>query len=547
VSLLAVLTAALSAKGAPPSLTESLQPGATMLSGLLPGLVALAGGGSASHVATRCEAFSALRAAATAHTAALAATWGHPGLAAILPAAFAPSTAATAAAAAAPTAGAGAPGGEGVSGGGGGGGGETVEAGGDRLAQASARLLGDYLLAVGGGLGGDDEPVESSLGRQPAACAADTAAHADPHAAAAAAAAGENVAVLTPSELIALWGEVAGTHFPCMTAHSSPLVRAAGLNALAGLTAAALGGVSAPQRRVLIDTPHRLLKDEAVPAVRAAACRAIGALAALPQLGADGGESLEVSVHLLLRALKDSSKSVRLSASWSVANLCNAISLSAADTPNGRLNASSSESSGSRESAPIVAMSTLADLARCCVTAATQEGDKVRANAARALGYLVAAADFTTSDGGGGGGEGGGEGGAGGGGQGGGCGGGPEAPSAWLPEVIQALMSCLTTGNSKTQWNACHAMGALFRNRTTGAAAGTWSPLVVRMLLMIMRDTRNFKIRMHAAAALAEPASRAEFGNSYPDTVSILTCALESLEVDSAEARGYCEQALDRH
>ena len=148
----------------------------------------------------------------------------------------------------------------------------------------------------------------------------------------------------------------------------------------------------------------------------------------------------------------------------------------------------------------------LAKIAESCVAAATQEGDKVRANAARALGYLVSAADFSS-----------------------------EPSSAWLPGVIQALMSCLTTGNAKVQWNACHAMAALFRNPSTAAGDSAWSPLAVRMLLMLMRDTRNFKIRMHAAATLATLGERSEFGNAYPDTVSIVTAALESLETTEAE------------
>jgi hypothetical protein len=105
-----------------------------------------------------------------------------------------------------------------------------------------------------------------------------------------------------------------------------------------------------------------------------------------------------------------------------------------------------------------------------------------------------------------------------------------EPSKAWLPGVIQALMSCLTTGNAKVQWNACHAMANLFRNPTTAAGDSAWSPLVVRMLLMLLRDTRNFKIRMHAAATLATLGERCEFGNAYPDTVSIVTVALESLE-----------------
>ena len=107
---------------------------------------------------------------------------------------------------------------------------------------------------------------------------------------------------------------------------------------------------------------------------------------------------------------------------------------------------------------------------------------EVRANAARALGHLVSAADFIDA--------------------------GTEAaavaaseqpPSAWLSEVIQALMSCLTTGNAKVQWNACHAMGALFRNPTTAAAGSSWSPLA-RVIPVCSHPTVIYKPRLHSSA-----------------------------------------------
>ena len=435
VSLLAALTAALAAKGAPVEVTDSLMPGlddspSGSLGGILPGLVRYAAGGDGS--GTRCEAFGALRAAATAHPAAVSAMLDADdsfGFRSILPAStFAASR------------------------------GNEDGDGDVRVAQASAKLLADFLAAVGGGGAGtaaEDDPSQQQQAEKE----------------------NEKGWSLPTDSLAALWDDVASAQFPAMTRHSSPLVRAAGLGAYNGLTAAALAGTSEANRRALMEAPRLSLANEKAPAVRAAACRAIGALAALTHESSDAlRDALDPSVDLLLKALKDSAKSVRLPASWAIANVCG--------TAGG-----------------IVSESTLAKIADSCVAAATQEGDKVRANAARALGYLVSAADFSS-----------------------------EPSKAWLPGVIQALMSCLTTGNAKVQWNACHAMANLFRNPTTAAGDSAWSPLVVRMLLMLLRDTRNFKIRMHAAATLATLGERCEFGNAYPDTVSIVTVALESLE-----------------
>ncbi|KAB2609005.1 hypothetical protein D8674_012173 [Pyrus ussuriensis x Pyrus communis] len=38
--------------------------------------------------------------------------------------------------------------------------------------------------------------------------------------------------------------------------------------------------------------------------------------------------------------------------------------------------------------------------------------------------------------------------------------------SRWLEQVVQALISCVTTGNVKIQWNVCHALSNLFLNET---------------------------------------------------------------------------------
>ncbi|RWW10583.1 hypothetical protein GW17_00025868 [Ensete ventricosum] len=56
----------------------------------------------------------------------------------------------------------------------------------------------------------------------------------------------------------------------------------------------------------------------------------------------------------------------------------------------------------------------------------------------------------------------------------------------WLERMVQAFVSCVTTGNVKV----CLA------------------PTVYSILLLLLRDSTNFKIRIHAAVALAVPTSR---------------------------------------
>jgi hypothetical protein len=79
-----------------------------------------------------------------------------------------------------------------------------------------------------------------------------------------------------------------------------------------------------------------------------------------------------------------------------------------------------------------------------------KDGEKVKSNAVRALGYLLRFIRFNNhSDT-------------------------VDDPSnsvlcgdpVWLERMVHALMSCVTTGNVKVQWNVCHALSNLFMNDT---------------------------------------------------------------------------------
>jgi hypothetical protein len=219
----------------------------------------------------------------------------------------------------------------------------------------------------------------------------------------------------------------------------------------------------------------------------------------------------------LVRACGDASKSVKLPASWAAANACAGLARAAEENRREKralTNAAGEEGAAfARKTSGSLPIddAALARLARCCVDAATREGDKVRANAARALGHLARAVDFDAS----------------------------PARRAWLADAANALASCLAVGNAKVQWNACHACASLFLNRTARGAEANWAPLVLRMLLMLLRDARHFKIRAHAAAALAAPQTREAFGDAYADVVTVVASAAETLDAESRGAGGY--------
>eukprot|EP00268_Persea_americana_P055746 TRINITY_DN6503_c1_g1_i7.p1 TRINITY_DN6503_c1_g1~~TRINITY_DN6503_c1_g1_i7.p1 ORF type:complete len:229 (+),score=44.97 TRINITY_DN6503_c1_g1_i7:2159-2845(+) len=104
--------------------------------------------------------------------------------------------------------------------------------------------------------------------------------------------------------------------------------------------------------------------------------------------------------------------------------------------------------------------------------------------------------------------------------------------SHWLERMVQAFVSCVTTGNVKVQWNVCHALSNLFLNETLRLQDMVWAPSVYSILLLLLRDSTNYKIRIHAAAALAVPASRVDYGSSFPDVIQGVEHILENIGSD---------------
>lgn len=321
----------------------------------------------------------------------------------------------------------------------------------DRACQASARLLVDYLGAVSGSDSVNDgvDDVDFVVAAKPS--------------------------VLAPKDLRAAWTDAIGSELPSCASHKSALTRVAGLNALDRVNAnvAACFESDTETLNALLSMPHQVLTSDAerVPAVRAAACRAMGFIVNLPHV------NLEDVASALLTAARDDSKSVKIPAVWSLANLC-AVNISRRDGLSER---------------------TVMSLASALISSASERGDKVRANAVRGLGYLITTSNF-------------------------------DASHDWLHGAAQTLASCLTTGNAKTQWNACLGVAALLQNDSAMKAGAQWSDFIVRMLLLLIRDAKNFKIRLHAAAALGVGARKGCLSSTYADSVGVLTSSLELLE-----------------
>ncbi|KAF8669994.1 hypothetical protein HU200_051179 [Digitaria exilis] len=301
------------------------------------------------------------------------------------------------------------------------------------------------------------------------------------------------------------WTEVIETHIPRGLSHDSAMVRTASLTCFAGMTSDVFFSLSENKRDyVTASSVHAALSD-VVPSVRSAACRAIGIIACFPEILSS--PSLPVKfIDAIEFNTRNSSAPVRVTASWALANLCSCIRFKAleggTDTYSGILNKSS--------------MSLLVEIS----LRLAKDGEKVKSNAVRALGYLSRFIRFnhqanTVND--------------------------PSNSDSvfygdpvWLERMVQALMSCVTTGNVKVQWNVCHALSNLFMNDTLRLQDMPWASSVYSILLLLIRDSNNYKIKMHAAVALAVPVSRLDYGSSFPDVVRGLVHALESLSSNNS-------------
>ncbi|GBG68634.1 hypothetical protein CBR_g3175 [Chara braunii] len=307
---------------------------------------------------------------------------------------------------------------------------------------------------------------------------------------------------LNHENAIRAWALAANHTLPLAVKDQSPMVRAAALTCYAGMTAAGFESLPSTRQECILSTVLSMACEDSVPAPRSAAFRALGVLVYFRFIN-ESQSRLTAAHQVIGKGISDSSLSVRITAACALANLCNSLRKQE-EVLLGRLH-------GTRELG--IEEKSLAEMANSALLAA-QDSDKVRSSAVRALGILARFAVFhgdadepltetpETS----------------------------EVPSRWLVQMIQTLVSCVTTGNVKVQWNVCHALGNVFRNKSIRLASMPWALSVYHILLLLLRNSANFKVRIHAAAALAVPQHREDYGGAFGDIMRSLTHALESLD-----------------
>jgi len=197
------------------------------------------------------------------------------------------------------------------------------------------------------------------------------------------------------------------------------------------------------------------------------------------------------TVAALASCQRSKTISVRISASWSLANVADAIARRPDKLPHIPKDAQS-----------------LQPLANAAI-AASRDHEKVRANGIRALGHLFRETHFS----------------------------GFQPNVEWLNGAVECLQASLQDGSAKVKWNACYATGSLASNsglRQIVSLNGTL-PLLVGLLVHLINENPNFKVQMQAAAAMENIPESHFFKEAFLLAISAVARRLHILQDGSQE------------
>ncbi|XP_031447325.1 HEAT repeat-containing protein 6 isoform X2 [Phasianus colchicus] len=213
------------------------------------------------------------------------------------------------------------------------------------------------------------------------------------------------------------------------------------------------------------------LNHSETPLVKAAAVRALGVYILFSCLRQDVMFVADTA-NAILNSLHDKSPSVRAKAAWSLGNLTDTLIV----------NMETMGQSFQEEFSDLLLLKMLRS-----ATEASKDKDKVKSNAVRALGNLlhflqpchVAHPRFREA----------------------------------IEESLQALVSTVQSeATMKVRWNACYALGNVFKNSALPLGEAAWTTQAYSALSSVVKSCKNFKVRIKSAMALSIPSRRECYG-----------------------------------
>jgi len=223
--------------------------------------------------------------------------------------------------------------------------------------------------------------------------------------------------------------------------------------------------------------------------VRSSAIRSLAMFVTYPTLRKQPIFVRNVS-NAVLKLMPDEVKSVQSNAAWAFANLTDSLVINKEEAPEGKVDDAM-----------------LSSLFAAAIKVFPTK-DKVRFNMMRVFGNLMRVTNAEQA-----------------------------SNEKFIATILQAkaiiLESLLKDSLMKVRWNACLALGNFLHNTHFPIGTPTWTKDVYESLCETISSSKNFKVRIKAAAALCCPVDRKHFGDQYYEVFCVL---IRTLVKDSANA-----------
>ncbi|KAF9899990.1 HEAT repeat-containing protein 6 [Linnemannia zychae] len=302
------------------------------------------------------------------------------------------------------------------------------------------------------------------------------------------------------------WKHILERHILKVFSEENPSFKALGCDCISHISPDAFNGLPKRLEVLIMSLVLGTAMDENA-AARAAACRAIGVFILFPSLREDCKSIVDMA-NTVLDLCRDSNLSVRIRASWAVGNLSDSLVLLKSNEQNDVLE-------------EVLTLSFWTRTMRTAL-AICQDNEKLKSNGIRAIGGLLRVTFEGILE---------------------------RERHSLVKEAVYALIKHMEQGSLKGRWNACYAMQNALLNPDfpIGSTAGTsyaldsdmvsWTKDVYGALLQAIQQSKNFKVRINACAALAVPKTRAKFGDQalLRNIIQVLMMAVQNLDHEQGQ------------
>ncbi|KAG0006063.1 HEAT repeat-containing protein 6 [Modicella reniformis] len=303
------------------------------------------------------------------------------------------------------------------------------------------------------------------------------------------------------------WKDVLERHVLKAFAEENSSIKALGCDCISNLPASVFNCLPSRLEMLIMSLVLGTALDDHA-STRAAACRAIGVFILFPSLREDSTHMSDMATTVL-DLCHDPNMNVRVRASWAVGNLCDALVLLKTSGGQGHV---------------LDEILTLTFWTKIMKSALSicQDHEKLKSNGIRAIGGLLRVTFEGILE---------------------------RERHSLVKDAVYALIKHMEQGSLKGRWNACYAMQNVLLNPDfpIGSTAGTsyaldsdmvsWTNDVYGALLQAVQQSKNFKVRINACAALSVPKTKAKYGDQamLRKMVQVLMTAVQNLDNDQGE------------